>query len=270
MAACISTNRGEEWKTFSSLDGHGIRMLLDAASTSPSSPAASPASSNTACAISASNTFTRATATSSPAFDKLLREPGLEASKVAYVGDDLPDLPIMRGVGFSVAVQNAHGFVKQHCDLVTSASGGHGAVREITDFILHGPGLARRPAKQLSRSEVSQLLAFVVVIGLMAIAAGLDYESRLREPSRIAAALRNTRQHRLLHDQPELSRGRCRRPSRLRIHQHPARTPASSTTSATSSCRRCASTARRRLAPSTRATGVCGMPTTCYGCASRW
>ena len=81
----------------------------------------------------------------------MLQVTALEASQVSYVGDDLPDLPIMRRVGLAVAVQNAHAFVKQHCDLVTSASGGHGAVREVTDFILHAQNLLE--AKQNSYLE---------------------------------------------------------------------------------------------------------------------
>ena len=76
-----------------------------------------------------------------PAFEKLLKDSGNELSQIAYVGDDLPDLPIMQRVGFAIAVQNAHGFVKQHCDWVTTASGGHGAIREVTDFILHAQGM---------------------------------------------------------------------------------------------------------------------------------
>lgn len=134
-------NRGEEYKTFNSLDGHGIRMLLAcgievAVITGRQSKIVSHRMGDLGVEhIYQGNRDKR------PAFEKLLRDTGLEASQVAYVGDDLPDLPIMRRVGFAVAVQNAHGFVKQHCDLVTSASGGHGAVRELTDFILHARGL---------------------------------------------------------------------------------------------------------------------------------
>jgi 3-deoxy-D-manno-octulosonate 8-phosphate phosphatase (KDO 8-P phosphatase) len=47
----------------------------------------------------------------------------------------------MRRVGFAIAVQNAHIFVKQHCDWVTTAHGGNGAVREVTDFILQAQSL---------------------------------------------------------------------------------------------------------------------------------
>ena len=134
-------NRGEEYKTFNSLDGHGIRMLLEcgieiAVITGRNSKIVD----HRMGELGVKNIY-QGCRDKQLAFEKLLQETGNEASQAAYVGDDLPDLPIMRRVGFSIAVQNAHGFVKQHCDWVTTASGGHGAVREITDFILHAQGL---------------------------------------------------------------------------------------------------------------------------------
>ena len=68
--------------------------------------------------------------------DKLLKRQGLDSSQAAYIGDDLPDIPIMRQVGLPIAVQNAVPEVKQCCLHVTVASGGHGAVREAVDWIL--------------------------------------------------------------------------------------------------------------------------------------
>ncbi len=134
-------NRGEEYKTFNSLDGHGIRMLLD-------------------CGIDVAVITGRKSGIVDhrmgdlgvkhiyqgyrdklPAFEKLLLDTGLKAEQVAYVGDDLADLPVMQRVGLAIAVQNAHSFVKQHCDWVTNSLGGIGAVREVTDFILHAQSL---------------------------------------------------------------------------------------------------------------------------------
>jgi 3-deoxy-D-manno-octulosonate 8-phosphate phosphatase (KDO 8-P phosphatase) len=51
------------------------------------------------------------------------------ADSVAYVGDDVIDLPVMTKVGFAIAVANAHDTVKQYANLITEKSGGHGAVR---------------------------------------------------------------------------------------------------------------------------------------------
>lgn len=134
-------NRGEEYKRFNSLDGHGLRMALEcgveiAVITGRQSNIVDHRMSE----LGVSRVY-QGSRDKLPSFEKLLRDTGLETGQVAYVGDDLPDLPIMRRVGFAIAVQNAHGFVKQHSDWVTSARGGCGAVREVTDFILQSQGL---------------------------------------------------------------------------------------------------------------------------------
>lgn len=75
-------------------------------------------------------------------FDKLIPykeirdKEGLKDDEIAYIGDDLPDLCILKRVGFSVAVANACDDVKAICDYVTIAEGGNGAVREIIEMIL--------------------------------------------------------------------------------------------------------------------------------------
>ena len=61
----------------------------------------------------------------------------IDEKQAVYVGDDLPDLPLLRRVGLSVAVNNAHHEVKAECDYVTNNAGGFGAVREICDLILN-------------------------------------------------------------------------------------------------------------------------------------
>jgi 3-deoxy-D-manno-octulosonate 8-phosphate phosphatase (KDO 8-P phosphatase) len=60
--------------------------------------------------------------------------------EVAYMGDDVIDLPVMTKVGFAIAVANAHDLVKQNAHLVTQKIGGQGAVREACDFILQAQG----------------------------------------------------------------------------------------------------------------------------------
>ncbi len=134
-------NRGEEYKTFNSLDGHGIRMLLDSGIEVAVITGRQSEIVNHRMGDLGVRHIYQGNRDKLPAFEKLLQTLGIDAGEAAYVGDDLPDLPIMRRVGFAIAVQNAHGFVKQHCDWVTSADGGHGAVREVTDFILHAQGL---------------------------------------------------------------------------------------------------------------------------------
>ena len=61
---------------------------------------------------------------------------GLSDEQVCFIGDDILDLPVLREVGFAVAVANAREEVKKECDYVTAASGGKGAVREVIDMIL--------------------------------------------------------------------------------------------------------------------------------------
>ncbi len=73
--------------------------------------------------------------------DTLLDRTGLSASEVAFIGDDLPDLSLMKKIGLSIAVADAHNTILENADMVTSAKGGHGAVREACEAILKGKGL---------------------------------------------------------------------------------------------------------------------------------
>ena len=69
-------------------------------------------------------------------YSSLLAELNIDNEQVAYIGDDLVDLKVMRQVGFPVAVHNAQGIVKAAAKHTTERSGGHGAVREAIDYIL--------------------------------------------------------------------------------------------------------------------------------------
>ena len=74
------------------------------------------------------------------AFEEILSEATVEPSHVAYVGDDLTDLPLLRRVGFSVAVADAVAEVRAAAHFVTEARGGNGAVREVIEIILKAQG----------------------------------------------------------------------------------------------------------------------------------
>ena len=65
---------------------------------------------------------------------------GLKAEEIAYVGDDLPDLPTIRYAGLGIAVADAPEEVREGSDYVTSVPGGHGAVREVVELILKNSG----------------------------------------------------------------------------------------------------------------------------------
>lgn len=76
------------------------------------------------------------------AFDELLASLNLATDRTVYVGDDVPDLPLLRHAGFSIAVANAVADVQAQCDVTTKAAGGFGAVREICEMVLAGAGSA--------------------------------------------------------------------------------------------------------------------------------
>ena len=134
-------NRGEEYKTFNSLDGHGIRMLLDSAiEVAIITGRQSEIVGHRMNDLGVRHIY-QGCRDKLAAYENLLQTIDLQPAQVAYVGDDLPDLPIMQRVGFAIAVNNAHAFVKQNCDWVTTLSGGRGAVREVTDFILQAQSL---------------------------------------------------------------------------------------------------------------------------------
>jgi 3-deoxy-D-manno-octulosonate 8-phosphate phosphatase (KDO 8-P phosphatase) len=83
-----------------------------------------------------------------PFFESLLGKTGLSPSQVAYVGDDVVDLPVMVRVGLAVAVQDAHPQAKRHAHWITPSAGGRGAAREICEFIMEAQGtLASQFAK---------------------------------------------------------------------------------------------------------------------------
>ena len=74
------------------------------------------------------------------AYEEILKKTGAKESEVAYLGDDLPDLPVMRRVGLAVAVGDAAPELKSLAHYVTSAIGGKGAAREVVEVILKSRG----------------------------------------------------------------------------------------------------------------------------------
>jgi len=71
-----------------------------------------------------------------PAFEKLKNSLNLAAEEFCFIGDDYPDIPVMREVGLAVAVQNASPLTKKNAHYVTRNGGGEGAVREVIEIIL--------------------------------------------------------------------------------------------------------------------------------------
>ncbi|HSS21023.1 MAG TPA: HAD family hydrolase [Pyrinomonadaceae bacterium] len=75
-----------------------------------------------------------------PAFEQVLKQAGVSEDEVAFVGDDLTDVPIMRRVELAVAVADATGECRAAAHYITSAVGGRGAVREVVELILKSQG----------------------------------------------------------------------------------------------------------------------------------
>jgi len=75
-----------------------------------------------------------------PILEEILRDAGVKAAEVAYIGDDLTDVVIMSRVGLGIAVANARPEVKRVAHLVTAAEGGRGAVREVCELLLRAQG----------------------------------------------------------------------------------------------------------------------------------
>jgi len=69
-------------------------------------------------------------------FESLLKKYRLTDEQVAFVGDDLLDLPVLKRAGLKIAVANASGELKALADYVTLARGGRGAIREVVDLLL--------------------------------------------------------------------------------------------------------------------------------------
>lgn len=131
---------GQEYKSFNSLDGHGLRMLLEsnikaAVITGRTSKVVEHRMNNVGIDL-----IYQGYRDKKPAYDELQKQVGLNSEQIAFVGDDVVDLPVMSQVGLSIAVQNAHPFVKQHADWITQRSGGHGAVRDVCEFFLEARG----------------------------------------------------------------------------------------------------------------------------------
>jgi 3-deoxy-D-manno-octulosonate 8-phosphate phosphatase (KDO 8-P phosphatase) len=75
-----------------------------------------------------------------PVYQEILNRRGFEASVVAYIGDDVLDLPVMQHAGVSAAPADAHPEVLKRVDIVLDHPGGHGAVRDFIDLWLHATG----------------------------------------------------------------------------------------------------------------------------------
>jgi len=131
---------GETLKRFHTLDGHGIKLLQQAGIT----PAVITGRDTPALRLrlqALGVEYARfGTADKYPAAQALLAQLGLRWSQAAALGDDWPDIPVLRRVGLSCAPPNAHTEVRAIVHYTTTAYGGQGAVRELCDLLLTASG----------------------------------------------------------------------------------------------------------------------------------
>ncbi|QYK12428.1 3-deoxy-manno-octulosonate-8-phosphatase KdsC [Shewanella rhizosphaerae] len=130
------SNSGDELKTFHTRDGYGVRSLLTsdipvAIITGRKSQIVE----DRMTALGITHIYQGVDNKLEP-YQELLNLYKVTPEEVAYIGDDMVDLPVMEKVGLSVCVADGHPYVRQHADMVTHIKGGHGALRELTDLIL--------------------------------------------------------------------------------------------------------------------------------------
>ena len=128
---------GTEYKAFHTQDGLGIKRLQQLSNVNIAiiSGRKSKAVEYRLQDLEVENVFL-GHADKQYAFEELLTTYSLQPHEVAYAGDVLPDLKIMKQIGLSIAVDNAVDEVKRQADMITIRQGGAGAVREICDFLI--------------------------------------------------------------------------------------------------------------------------------------
>ena len=136
----IYDNQGNELKAFDVKDGHGLKMLQRAGITvGIITGRSSDLVARRAAELGIDILYQKALNKLEP-YLEILSEQGLTDRQVAYVGDDIVDLPVLRRVGFGVTVADANPEVLPLVDYVTQRPGGRGAVREVCDLLLKAQG----------------------------------------------------------------------------------------------------------------------------------
>ena len=127
---------GVESKAFHTQDGFGVRQLIDAGMpVAVISGRQSGAVEKRMAELGVAHVI-QGCKDKVGALRELADKLGVSLTECAFVGDDVPDLPLLQSVGYSIAVANAVADVREQCDYVTRAAGGSGAVREVCEMIL--------------------------------------------------------------------------------------------------------------------------------------
>ena len=144
------TSQGDEFKSFDAQDGHGIAMALRVGLTIGFiSGRPSKATTHRAADLGVKIVLQKPI-NKMEMVEQVKRRHGFANDEIAFMGDELVDLPVLRRVGLAVAVPNAVTAVKRTAHYVTRRSGGDGAVREIIEMILKARRLwSRATAKYM-------------------------------------------------------------------------------------------------------------------------
>lgn len=135
---------GEEYKIFHVHDGLGIKLLQQSGvSVAILSSRESPVVTTRMQSLGIKHIYQRQE-DKTKAFEELLMIFNLQTQQVAYVGDDLPDLPLIQQAGLGICVANAQPLLKKYADWQTQLEGGSGAAREICEFIMAAQGTLQK------------------------------------------------------------------------------------------------------------------------------
>ena len=146
-----------EFKAFHSLDGIGLRLLNQfGILTGVITGRQSPCTKYRARELGMDYAYQGFLSKLAP-MAEILKDTGLKEENVAYIGDDLTDIPVLKKAGLACAPGNALDEVKKVCDLITLKKGGGGAVREVCDFILKSQGRWKTVMDHVETSHWPQL-----------------------------------------------------------------------------------------------------------------
>jgi len=131
---------GAEMKAFNALDGYAMHMLRDAGiAVAWITGSAAPTVRFRAQRLKVEHVLLDIS-DKLTAFEALREKLGIPAHQCAHIGDDIPDVPVMRACGFAATVPHAPPAVREHAHYVTMRDGGRGAVRELAELILAAQG----------------------------------------------------------------------------------------------------------------------------------
>ncbi len=131
---------GQEYKAFHSRDGHGMKMLQQTGVTLAIITGRTSEVVRIRMESLGVEHLYQGQHDKLSAYEDLKKTLGVEDEQIAYVGDDVVDLPILRRVGLSIAVADAHRLVQDHTHWRTQSPGGRGAGREVCELIMDAQG----------------------------------------------------------------------------------------------------------------------------------